>query len=399
MLRVPISEAQPGMRLAMPILHPRSELVLLTHGFELDSAHIDRLRDLHVGEVWIDYPGTELIGRFVSPVIVEQRGRLVRQVAEVFEITHRGAHARLDYGSYRTALGDLVGSLVSEPLAAAYITEMAGSASCELRHASEVCLISLLLGLKLEGYLESQRKRLQPRHARNVIALGLGAMLHDVGKTRLPAEIRRRYDETRDQADRAWRKHVLIGHKMVTGSIEPAAAGIILHHHQRFDGSGFPGVPGHDGVHAGLAGEAIHVFARIVSVANHFDRLRRRGDGSLAPRVRVLREMILSPRRSWFDPVVLEALLHVVPAYAPGSVVTLNTGERAVVMDWKPDRPCRPLVHVVEPSGPPRRAHRPRPEIDLVERPDFEIAMDDGSPVAECNFEPPQPGAIGRFAA
>ena len=88
-------------------------------------------------------------------------------IAAVFDEVHRGAHAQLDFPRYRQTLRDLIEALVGEPTSAAYILEMGGSAVSDLRHAAEVCFLSVLLGLKLQGYLVMQRRRLPPSHARN----------------------------------------------------------------------------------------------------------------------------------------------------------------------------------------------------------------------------------------
>src|SRR5207247_1230985 len=89
------------------------------------------------------------------------------------------------------------------------------------------------------------------------------------------------------------------------------------------------------------------VFARIVCLANHFDRLRQLGDGSVQPRVRVLKQMISTTLATRFDPVILGALPLVVPAFPPGSMVRLNTGDMAVVTNWHPEAPCQPVVQVI----------------------------------------------------
>jgi HD-GYP domain-containing protein (c-di-GMP phosphodiesterase class II) len=387
MLRVPIAEAEPGMKLAVDVCHPQRGNRLLRRGFELDRQMITKLADLRVHEVWIGYPDTAQIKQYISPVVMEYHGRMVSQVASMFDSVHRGAHARLDFPGYRRTLTDLICSLVGEPTAAMYIVEMGGAEDNNLRHASEVCFLSVLLGLKLQGYLVMQRRRLQPSQARNVVSLGLGAMMHDIGMTALDEGTRRRYGLTRDTSDPAWRRHPALGHRMVSGTISPAASGVVLHHHQHYDGSGFPTQTDSHGRRRGLVGEAIHVFARIVCVADHFDRLRYDVDGTVQPRVRVLRRLLMSDLTRRFDPVVLAALPLVVPAYPPGSVVTLNDGRRAVVLNWHPDSPCQPTVQLLNDDGPSSRDDRDEPTtIDLRERTDLLIAEQDGVNVSRDNF-------------
>ncbi len=387
MLRVATNQALPGMRLAVPVYHPLRGKVLLTEGFELEESIIRRLVELEIQHVWIEYPGFEQIKQYVSPTILNQQGQLVSLMAEALDSMHREAHAEIEFADYRKAIQCLIEDLVCDPTAAAYIVELGGSSDSDLRHASEVCFLSLLLGLKLQGYLIQQRKRLHPRDARDVVSLGLGAMLHDIGMMALDPAVRRQCKQNRDESNPEWRKHVKLGHKMLSGNIAPAAAGVVLHHHQHFDGSGFPTTIGVDGRPRGLVGEDIHVFARIVCVANHFDRLRRPENGVELPRVRVMRQMLSDPLVSRFDPIVLAALPLVVPAFPPGTVATLNNGERVVVVQWHPEAPCQPTVQVLQdaPLAAARNGAAPV-RYDLRQRTDLLIVEHEGVDVRNDQF-------------
>lgn len=387
MLRVPITEALAGMQLALPVLHPQRGSKLLSEGYVLDNSVIAKLRQLQIRDLWIEYPGTEQIKQFVSPTILAQQSQVVELVADMFDPTRREAHAEMDFLHYRRAIQGMIECLVMEPAAASYIVELGGATASGLRHASEVCFLSVLLGLKLQGYLVQQRKRLLPKDARDVVSLGLGAALHDVGMIGLAPEVRERFERTHDESDPQWRQHVTIGHKMVSGSIPPAAAGIVLHHHQHFDGSGFPATLGQDGRPRGLAGEDIHVFARIVCVANHFDRLRRPPGANLQPRVRVLKQMLTGPFTTRFDPIILATLPVVAPAFPPGSQVTLNTGQRAVVVQWHAEAPCQPTLQVLHAVEPWKARESETPlQIDLRQHPDLRIVEHDGADVSADQF-------------
>lgn len=387
MLRVPISQAAPGMKLAVPVQHPQRGTMLLSEGFELDAALIRKLAELEIPHVWVVYPDTEQIKQYVSPSILHQQSQVISTVADLFDHLHRDAYAQLEFANYRKSIQGLIESLVAEPAAASYIVEMGGAGSNDLRHSSEVCFLSLLLGLKLQGYLIKQRKRLRPRDAKDVISLGLGAMLHDIGKTALDPQAIQRHLETGDDSDPQWRQHTLLGHRMLSGTIPPAAAGVILHHHQYFDGSGFPTSPGIDGRPCGLRGDDIHVFARIVCVANIFDHLRHpHGDGN-QPRVRILKDMLTGPGTSRFDPVVLATLPLVVPAYPPGSIVRLSDGRWAVVVAWHPEAPCQPTVQplAAHPAKMPRHATKPV-QVDLRQATNLLVIEHDGIDVRHDNF-------------
>jgi len=266
-----------------------------------------------------------------------------------------------------------------------------------LRHASSVCMLSVLMGLRLDDYLVSQRSRLPSQAARDVAALGVGAMLHDVGMLRLEPEVVHSWNLTQDESNPAFQKHVFLGHELVREAVGPAASAVVLHHHQKFNGSGFPQRRRLDGGLEPLVGSDIHIFARIVAAADLFDRLRYPpGEGPEtppAPVVRTLSRLRAQPYASWLDPMVFKALLAVMPAYAPGTMVELSNGAKGVVAEWFPDDPCRPSVQEVgDPSKDfAKGAPRGRRYV-LRDIPGLHVVRVDGQDVAEDNFFPSIPG-------
>jgi HD-GYP domain-containing protein (c-di-GMP phosphodiesterase class II) len=406
MLRVSIHEAAEGMRLAMPVYHPRrGGPVLLKAGVTLDQRLISRLREIELREIWIHYPGMSFLGRYASPAVMQARAELSHLVLEALDAVAINAMARLDFAAYKRAIVSLVEQLLSAPTAAYYVEELATPDTPHGRHANSVCFLSVLMGLKLGDYLIAERSRLHASHARDVTSLGVGAMLHDVGMLRLPPEALRKWNREHDQSDPHWQRHVKLGFDMVRQGVDPSAAAVVLHHHQAFDGSGFPRRKLLGGGSTPLEGQDVHVFARIVAVADHFDNLRDSGDAPGAdsvtqvrrPTVAALRELVLGEAGKRHDPMVIRALLACVPAYAPGSVVTLSDGSRAVVCNWCHDDPCRPRVLPIDgldrainaPDQPPAvfgGDEEPDGLIDLASKPDLTIVKAEGFDVSRENF-------------
>lgn len=398
MLRVAIEQAKPGMVLALPLIHPRrQDTVLLKPGMALDGRSIARLQEIKIRYLWIRYPGIEFLSEYVSPELVESQAALTSKIAGAFDAVAQGSHAKLDYGEYRAAITALLSRLLASPKAAIFIQEMADNDEPALRHGSTVCLMSVMMGLKLEDYLISERSRLGAVNAKDVSSLGVGAMMHDVGMLRLPPDAVERWNRTQDENDPVWRQHVQIGFEMIKDAVGPAAAASVLHHHQRFDGTGFPlrtrlGVPAER-----VAGSEIHVFARIIAAADLFDRYRNPPgaprDAAPAPVVRVLKRLLEPPARNWLDPMVIKALLAVAPAYAPGTMVTLSSGVTGVVVEWFPEDPCRPTVQAI---GDPTRDFASagvRPERYVLRKETgLSVVRAEGQDVSADNFYPTSPG-------
>lgn len=121
------------------------------------------------------------------------------------------------------------------------------------RHATNVARISLELGRAL-GLPRAE-----------LVSLGIGALLHDVGKLAVPAEL---LESPRSLTEDEWaivRAHSAAGESLVAGYLRhPSVRAVIRWHHERVDGSGYPD---------GLRGDAIPLVARIVAVADAYDAM------------------------------------------------------------------------------------------------------------------------------
>jgi len=393
MLRVPISQAKPGMELALPVYNPNAcAQLLLRPGAVLEVSTIDRLIELRLPEIWIKYPNMESISKFLSPDVMSSRAQIVSGVAQAFDEAGKDMHAKLDYQKYQQAMSTLMARLINDPDAAIFIGEIADSGTPAIRHGANVGYLSMLMGLRLGFYLLKERKRLSPRLAKDVTSLGVAAMLHDIGMTRLKQSTLERWSAEHDDSDPEWQEHVKIGYEMLRGQVEPSAAAAVLHHHQRFDGSGFPRRTRLDGFEVGIEGSNIHIFARILLVADLYDRLVHPaysiGDSEeerkSRPPVYAIHTLFQEPYHSWLDPIVFQSLMTVCPAYAPSTIVRLSDGMKGVVTDWDPRDPCRPTVTEwsrFEDDDDVR-------VIDLRENHHLTVVEADGHDVAEYNFYP-----------
>ncbi len=387
MLRICAIHAKMGMTLAMPIFHPeRPATVLLKTGATLTSPTLRKLQELGIHHMWIRYPGLEQIAESASEEVTRARAQMTQTLSDAFDAARETTDPKLEYRPFHDAIVALLDSLIHNPNAAEHVQDLNEAANPLLRTAANVAYISLLIGLKLDFYLEHQRPRLAPPQARDVTSLGMGALLHDVGALALEPETRETYIKTRDESDPAWREHVVKGFEMVKGKIDAAAATVVLHHHQHFDGSGYPARKTTAGIHT-PSGTDIHVFARIVAAVDLFERLQSQAlrAAEPIPTVRILRMLSNPPYADWIDPVILLGLHAVIPPYAPGTIVELSDATRAVVTRWHPDEPCRPVVREIRDLDDHNDPFVGS-EIDLKENTDLEVVCAEDADVREDNF-------------
>ncbi|WP_373036191.1 HD domain-containing phosphohydrolase, partial [Sulfurimonas sp.] len=123
------------------------------------------------------------------------------------------------------------------------------------KHIHRVSEYSRLLALKA-GFSEEEA---------NIVASA--SPMHDIGKVAIPDKVLLKPGKLDDEEWEIMRSHSMIGYTVLSGSQRPllnAAAVIAKEHHEKYDGSGYPD---------GIIGEDIHIYARIVAIADVFDAL------------------------------------------------------------------------------------------------------------------------------
>jgi hypothetical protein len=387
------------MALARAITHQTQPgLVLLRAGVALNALSIARLRQIGVTHVWIEYPGLEELARLWDPQLLEAGRDCVRQVARFVDSGLSQQGVRIDVDACRAATTHLARSLKDAPAAQALLSELEATEQPSVLRVGMTTVLSLLLGMRLDYYLLSERSRLPAARAKDVTPLGLGAMLHDVGLVRTPDALAAQLEAPSLEAleaDARYQSHALAGFQLLRGKVEPAVAAIVLHHHQHFDGSGFPrcrSVPGKGGkakkgAPVPLVGKQIHVFARIVHVAQlvarvTYSELGTQGGVPIAQTpVRALQRLLSEPYAKWCDPEVLRALLRAFPAFPVGSIVTLSDGRKAAVVTFHEHEPCRPCVETLSLHDPKAKRER----LDLRLAPQLAIVAVDGQRVDDAS--------------
>lgn len=171
--------------------------------------------------------------------------------------------------------------------------------------------------------------------------IGIGAMLHDIGKLLVPSEILMKPGKLTDEEYKEVKQHTQKGFDLLRNlhSVSLLVAHCAYQHHERIDGSGYP---------RGLVDSEIHPFAKIIAVADVFDALTS---------TRVYRKKMLPTeaiaiidevKGIQFDARVVDAFKCSVVHYANGTIVLLNDGRRGIVSKQNIVDPVRPWVRIFE---------------------------------------------------
>lgn len=244
---------------------------------------------------------------------------------------------RLDNEAVELAVAPVVGSILRNPDAFFWLEALRAHDGYSYTHAVNSCALMAAFGRHLGLPDEALRD------------LAAGGLLMDIGKAALPEELLNREGALRDDELEQVRGHVMHSLRLYDAGefANPVVREIILNHHEREDGSGYPN---------GLSGDQIPLFGRIAGIVDSYDAMTSpRAHQAAVSRYEALQAMYRERGRS-YQPDLLEQFVQCLGAYPVGTLVELNTGELAIVMAQNPVRRLFPRVMLLSDAGKQRRA-------------------------------------------
>jgi HD-GYP domain-containing protein (c-di-GMP phosphodiesterase class II) len=250
----------------------------------------------------------------------------------------------------RDMVSDMTASLLDEKDALIHVVNVKEGDESAQFHAMNVTALALLLGR--EAGLSRQELH----------DLGLGTLLHDIGKSEVPSRVLLKRGPWTPAERGAYEQHVAFGVAMAEKlpGLPAGARAVIAMHHEMLDGSGFP---------KKLRGEAIPRLARIAAIANTYDNMCNRvvAEESLTP-AEALAHMY-KHQRAQLDAALLQLFVRCLGVYPPGSIVQLNNEMLGIVTGSSKKHLLQPTILVYDAQVPKDEAVF----FDLDDEPDLKI--------------------------
>mgnify|MGYP000736844922 FL=1 len=345
MKKVTVDELKPGMKLAKDIILNDGRFLLLK-GFTLKERYIDKIRLYDIPYVYVEKE-VEKVQYFNEEIIYSETFHNVKNIMK--SVRNGGS---IDVGSVKSTVSKIVQSIFNNDNVFMKLSGIRDIDNYTYLHSIDVCIYSIIAGKSLN---------LLPDMLNN---LALGALLHDIGKCKIPPEILNKPAKLSESEFEIMKKHTEYGYDILrkTPGLSEDVARIALNHHEHWDGAGYP---------RGLKGEEIDLLSRIAAIADVYDALtadrvyRRR----FMPHKAV--EYLISNSRAQFDPQILNIFMDNIAVYPPDIIVMLSTGEIGKVVKSKGPPSIRPKIMVIaRKEGPP--VYEPY-EVDLARNPEVSI--------------------------
>ncbi|MFB6347488.1 MAG: HD-GYP domain-containing protein [bacterium] len=352
MLKQPLEEIEPGDIIAADVrVHsddPNVQYrIRLDKGTALTRKHINRLSREGIGYLFIRDRDLGDLDPFIYDEEIESAEEsLALELKDIGRDIETGAGLNFSIRKLRDALDDLLNAIQDTDAMLAFST-LKSHSDYTAKHSIDVAKFCLYLVLSNQSEL---RKKLKEQSGASheytnkymLEDIGLGALLHDLGKWIIPNEVLKKNGKLDDREWEAVKSHPESGADMLKNDKSELRAPVTipaLQHHEQYNGGGYP---------RGLAGDSIHLYGRVTAICDVYSALTSDRPYRVRKTPNRARQEMWSMQKGeeHFDPEILELFMKTFPPFPIGQQVILSNGARGVVSEV-PDTPSEPIVRVL----------------------------------------------------
>ncbi|HPN31266.1 MAG TPA: HD-GYP domain-containing protein [bacterium] len=308
----------PGVKLAKPVYNSEAN-ILLDKNCVLTEKYIERIKNIGVRTIFIEDDISD--GIYINDVINEENRveavKFIRKLLKFCEAIKEYNKIKLDIDYLFVIVKNLVEDLwhnrnkVFTPS-----IDVKNAENYTAAHSVNTAIISMVIGIGLQWSKE------------DIIELGMGAILHDVGKTKIPNSILDKPGRLTNEEYDIIKTHSEFGYKILKNiqNVSEDVLKVSWQHHEKVNGQGYP---------LGLKEKEIIENAKIVALADVFDALtsdrvyKNRMPSDMAIKI------ILGAAGSHFSSIYTSVFDNYAQMYPPGSIVQLTNGMFGIVLNYK----------------------------------------------------------------
>lgn len=386
MLRISLESLEAGMKIAKQVYDADGNL-LLGKGVTLNEFFVKRLQMLGIESIFIkddaadDVIPHESISEIVRGATIKHMKELFRPLEDIKkEMKNQTAAALLDsvksprfqqtfgnnpaFQKIQNSAKDIVNEVLSGDVTLG-LNSIKSYDNYTFQHSIDVAIVSILIGRKLA--LPEKRLR----------ELGIGCILHDMGKIFIPDSIVNKPGRLTDEEFERVKDHPVIGYELIKdvttiGILPPHVA---FQHHEKQDGSGYPrGLKGNNKLDISGEKGMIHLYASIAGVADVYDALSSDRPYRTALQPEKVIEIMMKMKGDHLNKSIFSIFLKIAPMYPVGTTIRMGSGKYpfhyGVVIAINEQNLERPVVRLVLNS---QKKKIPPVDINLLEQEEVQI--------------------------
>ena len=328
-----IDRIREGMKLGGTLYTATGE-ILLRYGTELTDEYIKRIQELSFKGIFVeDSESREIV---IPSIITEDLKLETARVLKGIYTLDEKRFKTLEMASYVSKIKKCVESIVQQVL----FDDRQVINLLDVKTYDDViyfhCINVAILSIAMAETLKYNMKEIEE--------IALAAILHDIGKRFLPKELVFKTEKYTTEEWKEYQSHSKKGYEFLKDYVNMSSLAYIavLQHHEKYDGSGYPD---------GRKQDDINKYAKIISIANDYDKMLSQKDQHPASQPAKAYQFIIRNTNTFYDPEVVRAFATNVALYPVGVTVKLNDGKTAIVAKNYRGNPLRPLVRIVEPKS------------------------------------------------
>lgn len=300
--------------------------ILLTSGTKIRKAYIDKLKTKGYYKVYVE---DEISAGIEVDDIISEKTRKKSKEALKSQFSNYLSYQDVDIDTLLDCVNDIIDDVLKNNDIILNISDIRTKDEYTFAHSVSVCALAVSVGVNLN--INHQRLK----------ELAIGSLLHDLGKILVPSEVLNKPSKLTSEEFEMIKKHPRFGYDILNKKhqITPISKNIVLMHHEKCNGIGYP---------LGVDVNQIHELTRLVTICDMYDAMTSDRPYRKGMRAYEVIEYLSALTMNELDKSMLQKFKNHVAVYPSGTLVKLNNGYKGIISRQNKGFLVRPIVRLLE---------------------------------------------------